>query len=98
MGVAGTITGLLVYYALVSGIARVCAARRCSSAASFIAGAGATIALSIAVLAISSAYWGRLMLVNDSTLITGTGVAALGVLGGLRCLGLVAKSGSVHET
>lgn len=98
MQIAGTITGLLIYYAFVSGVARICVAKKCSANASLIVGVAATIVLLICVLGISSVYWGRVMLVNDSALITSAGAIALGFLGGLRCRDTRAKLGSGRET
>lgn len=96
--IAGTITGLLIYYAVVSAVARLCAARNYSALASFVAGVAATITLSAFLFGISSVYWGRVMFVNDNVLITLAGVIALSVLGGLRCRDLRAKLGSVGDT
>ena len=98
MQIAGTIIGLLIYYALVSGVARICAAKNCSVFVSFVSGLAATIFLCVFVLSISSLYWGRVMLVNDSAAITVAGAIALAVLGGLRCRDMRAKFGGVRET
>ena len=98
MQVTGTIIGLLLYHFYVLAITKWCMARNLSKSVAFYTCAVACVVLAIMVIVLSSMYWGRVMLVNDSAALTGLGVLGLGLVGGLRCRDYLSKRERVLET
>jgi len=85
------IIGLAIYYAYVTAIGKWCKRQNLSRPLAFRVGAAACLLLALAIIGIISLYFGRIMLINGDPLITAVCIAAIGLLGGLRCKDQIPK-------